>query len=258
MNKFNIYNQRSIHFIPTVKTIFYKSFVDQKYRPDIIVFDLEDSVAPKAKDKARDTFLKFLETKDAKRILKSSCNFVAFRINNTKSKWFSSDMKLAKHPLIDIIIVPKAEDKKDIKKVRSRTKKPIGICLETIKGLLNANSFLPELSDSKGDFVIVGHEDPSSDYFIERPKNLNAINPLSYFILNAFFLVFVFYLILLLYRCFIPVLSICERYRFCICNCHEYSWCDRSSFAYCFDTTGYLLASSSRYSFALFYRGAGR
>lgn len=184
MKKFNIFNQRSVHFMPAIKVEYCEHIRNQKYKPDILVFDLEDSVAEDSKEKARNIFNGMLDSMSQQE-LDHTCRFVAVRINAVDSKHFNEDVKLLKNPKIKVIIAPKIEKPEDIKKIKQITDKPIGICLETIKGMLNANNFLGELSVENGDFVISGHEDPSADYGIERPKNLSIPNPLTHFILQT-------------------------------------------------------------------------
>lgn len=184
MKPFNIFYQRSVHFMPAIKVGYLEHLHKSKYKPDILVLDLEDSIAENTKNEARDILKKTLNSMNQKE-MKSACRFLAYRVNAIDSEYFQGDIKIAKNPKIKVVIVPKVETIEDIRKVKMATNKPIGICIETIKGLLNADKFLPELSVENGDFVIVGHEDPSADYNIERPKHLDIPNPLTHFILQT-------------------------------------------------------------------------
>jgi citrate lyase subunit beta / citryl-CoA lyase len=65
----------------------------------IVILDLEDAVAPEAKDAAREAVARYL----------SAEHTVALRINGTTSPWFKDDLVLCTHPGVCAVVLPKAE-----------------------------------------------------------------------------------------------------------------------------------------------------
>jgi citrate lyase subunit beta/citryl-CoA lyase len=67
---------------------------------DIVILDLEDSVAPSAKIAARESVARWLTAEHR----------VALRINGSASEWFRDDLSFCNRPGISAIVVPKAEE----------------------------------------------------------------------------------------------------------------------------------------------------
>src|SRR6266702_4681079 len=67
---------------------------------DIVILDLEDSVAPNAKIAARESVARWLTAEHR----------VALRINGSASEWFRDDLSFCNRPGISAIVVPKAEE----------------------------------------------------------------------------------------------------------------------------------------------------
>lgn len=67
---------------------------------DVVIIDLEDAVAPAAKDAARAALAAWLATATAR---------VAVRINGFETPWFLDDLALCRSPKVQAIVVPKAE-----------------------------------------------------------------------------------------------------------------------------------------------------
>ncbi|MBW6493529.1 MAG: CoA ester lyase [Burkholderiaceae bacterium] len=66
---------------------------------DAVIVDLEDAVAPDAKDKARDALANWLSAEHP----------VVVRINAAGTKWFGDDLALCAHPGVAAVMLPKAE-----------------------------------------------------------------------------------------------------------------------------------------------------
>ncbi len=69
---------------------------------DAVIVDLEDAVAPSAKAAARDALSAWLDSPGAAP--------VALRINAVGTPWHADDVRLAAHPAVAALVVPKAED----------------------------------------------------------------------------------------------------------------------------------------------------
>jgi len=67
---------------------------------DIVILDLEDSVAPHAKIAARESVARWL----------TAGHRVALRVNGSASEWFRDDLLFCSRPGVSAIVVPKAEE----------------------------------------------------------------------------------------------------------------------------------------------------
>lgn len=97
---------------------------------DVVILDLEDSVAPAEKVKARAAIAEWL----------SASQSVMVRINTFDSEWFREDLTLANHPGIIGVLLPKAEREEEIQAVTARFGSGVAILpqIETAKGFRNA------------------------------------------------------------------------------------------------------------------------
>ena len=69
---------------------------------DAVIVDLEDAVAPPAKDRARDALAAWLGSAAARGVI--------VRVNAAHTGWFADDLRLCAHPAVVGVVVPKAED----------------------------------------------------------------------------------------------------------------------------------------------------
>ncbi|HSV36609.1 MAG TPA: CoA ester lyase, partial [Ramlibacter sp.] len=93
---------------------------------DSVIVDLEDAVAPDAKLAARHGLPAML---DANRP-------VVLRINGLDTPWFDDDARLAAHPGVAAVMLPKAAGADDVAALRSRCGgKPVLALIETALGL---------------------------------------------------------------------------------------------------------------------------
>jgi citrate lyase subunit beta/citryl-CoA lyase len=95
-------------------------------RPDAFVFDLEDAVAPDKKQQAR----AWLEAELGS--LAGSPSKIIVRVNRIGSEFFDADMRVAVHPAVDGLLLPKCDDPADL----VRTHGKMGI-MESKKGIRN-------------------------------------------------------------------------------------------------------------------------
>ncbi|WP_370853047.1 HpcH/HpaI aldolase/citrate lyase family protein [Pararhizobium haloflavum] len=106
---------------------------------DAVVFDLEDSVAPDAKGKAREALRAFLAERpfDGKEIV--------VRINGLDSEWGTEDLLAARGAGVDTILLPKVEEPEDIQTAASALNQSdapdtmrLWAMIETPKAIMNA------------------------------------------------------------------------------------------------------------------------
>lgn len=105
---------------------------------DCVIFDLEDSVAPEAKEQARENLRRLFETRP------EGGPEVAIRINPLASEWGTEDFLLARACRPDALLVPKintARDVHDIDDALDETDAPeemrLWLMIETPKAMLN-------------------------------------------------------------------------------------------------------------------------
>jgi len=92
---------------------------------DRVIIDLEDAVAPEDKNSARAALAAWL-TKDKS---------VAIRINSADTSWFADDLALCAREGVAEIILPKAGDVADVKKVVAAGAKAIKLLIESAQGI---------------------------------------------------------------------------------------------------------------------------
>jgi len=95
---------------------------------DAVIVDLEDAVAPDAKDAARAHLRRWL----------SADHPVCVRINAAGSRWFAGDLALCSHPGVACIVLPKAERASDVQAVVDAGARSILPLVESALGLWNA------------------------------------------------------------------------------------------------------------------------
>lgn len=75
---------------------------------DAVIVDLEDAVAPAAKDTAREALAAWLPQADSKQ------PGVIVRVNAVDTLWFAADLMLCQSPAVAAVMVPKAERAGDL------------------------------------------------------------------------------------------------------------------------------------------------
>ena len=152
---------------------------------DVLIFDLEDSVAPERKAAARRNILNTLRTSDFKAFE------IAIRTNHVNSDYFQQDIALAHSLKINAVVIPKVEHAKDIKNVERHLQGnhadqdiKIWFMIETPRGVLNASSIAD--ASAKNECMLLGTEDLAKDLQVpETPGRLAMISHLSHCVLAA-------------------------------------------------------------------------
>jgi citrate lyase subunit beta/citryl-CoA lyase len=152
--------------------------------PDAVILDLEDGVAPEAKEGARS-----LARSGADRLLAEHPEISVFiRVNGVRTPWFSDDIAVAVRPGLSAVVIPKIESLDDVE-VAARTLEkhgcvdvPIFAGIETAAGAMAVETALvPPVA-----FVYFGAEDFVADMGGERTtSNLEVLYARSRVVLAA-------------------------------------------------------------------------
>lgn len=103
---------RSVLFVPAHKPVYFSKALEAS--PDIIVFDLEDSVPPgQSKLDARDNITRFLEEVDTKKIHSK----IYVRINDLESNLMFDELEYFVGTAVDGFMVPKSYRGEDVETV---------------------------------------------------------------------------------------------------------------------------------------------
>ena len=130
---------------------------------DLVVLDLEDSVKPEDKHRARDAAVEA-----------ASADWpmpVAIRVNGIGSEWHGPDLVAATHCSADLIVVPRVEDREELAFVRTQSGKPIAAMIETAKGVLAAAQVAHDCAA-----LIAGTNDLRSSLHLPLDANRAAIS----------------------------------------------------------------------------------
>lgn len=158
-------------FVPAIETRFWRKLPELAPRVGGFIFDLEDSIHPAAKKKARE---RILQNISVLRALKQQDIYTIIRINNVNTEHYEEDIvlvkKVMKESLIDAVMYPKPNSPEEIDQIN----KDIGIgqifLFVVIETLVGYSCYDKILSPDKGvKWTAIGAEDLCADMNIERP-----------------------------------------------------------------------------------------
>lgn len=147
--------RRSVLYVPGNKTRALEK--SRTLSVDCVVYDLEDSVGPQAKDEARDRVIHALSVENTtgqERIV---------RINGLHSDWVGQDVAAIKHAGADAVLLPKissADDVRSYRKLfgRADTNTPgLWIMAETAAGIMKMSEIAA--ADAAIGVIMMGLED---------------------------------------------------------------------------------------------------
>jgi len=136
---------------------------------DCVVYDLEDSVGPQAKDEARDQVVRALVETGASRQER------IVRVNNLQSDWVEQDIAAVKRTAADAILLPKIRSAKDIQAYRkligdaSNDGQAIWLMAETAAAVLNMSEIVA--ADPAVRVIMMGLEDLATETGIRYTPN---------------------------------------------------------------------------------------
>lgn len=135
---------------------------------DVVIFDLEDSVAPDNKDRARET------TADVLKTAKRPAGKIFVRVNPFQSGLTGPDAKAVDLPSLDGYMLPKSESGKDVERLNALTtsaKDIIAIATETAHAVFGLGTY----KDIKAPLTALtwGAEDLSSELGASATREQN-------------------------------------------------------------------------------------
>ena len=160
--------RRSILYVPgsNEKALKKSSTLDV----DALIYDLEDSVAPNAKESARDSLIKIINSgvnKDKEQVV---------RINSLDTDIGKDDLKILAHCIPDAILIPKvnsADDVIEYEKLINNEGIKIWVMMETALSIVNAYE-IAKVSKALKCFVM-GTNDLSAELGIEEDLKRTAL-----------------------------------------------------------------------------------
>lgn len=160
--------RRSILYVPgsNEKALKKSSTLDV----DALIYDLEDSVAPNAKESARDSLIKIINSgvnKDKEQVV---------RINSLDTDIGRDDLKILDHCIPDAILIPKvnsADDVIECEKLINNEGIKIWVMMETALSIVNAYE-IAKVSKALKCFVM-GTNDLSAELGIEEDLKRTAL-----------------------------------------------------------------------------------
>lgn len=99
---------------------------------DLVILDLEDAVKPEDKELARKAAVEA--------VAEPWPMPVAIRINGVGNPWHGPDLVAINHARVDLVIMPRVEDKEELTFVRKQSGKPVAAMIETARGVLAAST----------------------------------------------------------------------------------------------------------------------
>lgn len=98
---------------------------------DLVILDLEDAVRPEDKDSARKAAVEA--------VAQQWPMPVAIRINGPGNAWHGPDLVAISHARVDLVVMPRVEDKEELTFVRKQSGKSVAAMIETARGVLAAH-----------------------------------------------------------------------------------------------------------------------
>lgn len=160
---------RSLLFVPAIKLPEYAAKLAD-LRTDGLIFDLEDSVSPTAKVRARELLRSYLTNFPPKQP-------VYIRVNSIASPFYEEDMRLVADLEPDVLMLSKVESAEELRDAQKRTssmprtkRPPISLfaVVESLRGHSNRNEILSLLDENS--LYALGYEDFSAELDIDRPE----------------------------------------------------------------------------------------
>ncbi|WP_288191909.1 CoA ester lyase [uncultured Phyllobacterium sp.] len=147
---------------------------------DAVIFDLEDAVAPQAKDDAREALRNYFRANPASKAER------IIRINALASEWGAEDLLAARACKPDAILLPKVETPQDVTGVTEILEETdasenirLWAMIETPRGILNADE-IAELglrSTGRLDCFVVGTNDIAKETGVSTDGNRAYLVP---------------------------------------------------------------------------------
>jgi citrate lyase subunit beta/citryl-CoA lyase len=125
----NLFDKRSLLFLPASNPRAIAKA--RESQADLVILDLEDAVKPEDKDSARQAAIEA--------VAEPWPMPVAIRINGVGNQWHGPDLVAINHASVDLVVMPRVEDKEELTFVRKQSGKPVAAMIETARGVLAAS-----------------------------------------------------------------------------------------------------------------------
>lgn len=149
----DLFDKRAILFLPASNPRAIAHARDSD--ADLVILDLEDAVRPDDKDSARQAAVEAIADPWPMP--------VAIRINGVGNPWHGPDLVAITHAPVDLVIMPRVEDKEELTFVRKQSGKPVAAMIETAKGVLVAHQVAHDAAA-----LIAGTNDLAADLRLPR------------------------------------------------------------------------------------------
>jgi (S)-citramalyl-CoA lyase len=153
MTGINLNTARSYLFAPADRPERFEKAL--KSGADVVVIDLEDAVTPENKKTGRDCLSDWQQT--------AAASSVCLRINDVGHPDVEHDLRLATHPTIAGVMLPKVDGASCCKIIAKVTQKPILALIETARGL----KALHEIAEAGVHNLVLGAIDLALDLNID-------------------------------------------------------------------------------------------
>lgn len=129
---------------------------------DLVILDLEDAVKPEDKERARQAAVEAVSSPWPM--------MVAIRINGVGNEWHGADLVAITHAPIDLVVMPRVEDKEELTFVRKQSGKAVAAMIETAKGVFAAHHVAQDAAA-----LIAGTNDLAADLRLPRGGGRQAL-----------------------------------------------------------------------------------
>jgi citrate lyase subunit beta/citryl-CoA lyase len=144
----NLFDKRALLFLPASNPRAIAKARESE--ADLVILDLEDAVRPEDKETARRAAIEA--------VAEPWPMAVAIRINGVGNQWHGPDLVAITHAPIDLVVMPRVEDKEELTFVRKQSGKAVAAMIETAKGVLEAHHVARDAAA-----LIAGTNDLSAD-----------------------------------------------------------------------------------------------
>ena len=125
----NLFDKRALLFLPASNP---RAIAKARESDaDLVIIDLEDAVRPEDKDRARQAAVEA--------VAEPWPMAVAIRINGVGNHWHGPDLVAITHSKVDLIVMPRVEDRNELTFVRKQSGKLVAAMIETARGVLVAH-----------------------------------------------------------------------------------------------------------------------
>ncbi|WP_176590556.1 MULTISPECIES: HpcH/HpaI aldolase/citrate lyase family protein [Sphingobium] len=146
---------------------------------DVLIIDLEDAVAPDAKDAARDLAIHAIRNIDY------GDRLAMLRVNGPETPWHEADMAAAGHA--PAILLPKVSDAGMLAAARARLGpgKPLWAMIETCQAILRMDSIAGAADETGLEGLVVGTNDLAKELRCQVDDNRTALQSALFTVVAA-------------------------------------------------------------------------